>query len=828
MVVDTSNPDLPVVLHSVPARAGIEQLTSDVGIRYSDIVRLRGIVDAAGAERLPPDKPPGAITFAADYYGQTREFAAVTVLGTPWVVLVSYAGDDIDAVAARSTSRALVSWSSLAIMLAVGIAVAGLLPRRLPIPARIAGIAVALFLTVALSRSIGGVAVAAGVGILVAAIVYWSDGNRAGRHLRILWPSRTSPLCARRLWRRLAAIAAVSAALVLAVGDGLTALLLGLACAVASVGLVAWTGQRSMPGAAADPTLRPGDWRRYLLSTAALLLCLGVVPAIGVWRDAAELARGEATSVDYHSALQAIDARRDAGVALQKAFDLNPTPYAFGVTSAPGVFPPPAAPTRWQPRRVSPGGYAAELGSLQTGAKIADWIACPAAPDIWLCVGRSRDGREQIGLRPGLDLRSAPDARSWAFTGMVTVALLVVIGLALLAMLRALLGYRIPFEAVTRPRLVLSGPGDIAQGILALGSRTLLVAPQAKLREAVEAGEATETIDLADLAVTLPVAARPVSGRIVVSGLEMVIRLSDRRMQALQTLERFEHWAADEPGRQLVVIAEMAPLERIIDAHDEEREGRNDAAGEQSREQLRWSLLFEDFVTFTFAAVDKVDLTGAAGRDPAAVAAAREMRWLPGHVIDGIVGQELSHKLPGARAVYPLEPADYKAAYSATIWQWADSLRATSPEASVDYLRSMAIEHYQQCWSASTWAERLVLDALAHGRFVNMTQALALRSLVRRGLVVFDPEPKLMNLSFGLFVRQSERPGTISVWRKSQPKGGWAKARGPVTILVPVLLVGILVLALWTGEPLTALAPLLVAGGPLLIRTLVNRLERTV
>ena len=85
-------------------------------------------------------------------------------------------------------------------------------------------------------------------------------------------------------------------------------------------------------------------------------------------------------------------------------------------------------------------------------------------------------------------------------------------------------------------------------------------------------------------------------------------------------------------------------------------------------------------------------------------------------------------------------------------------MRPATRDAAIDYLRGTLIEHYQHLWVASSRAERVILDNLARGRVVNISAALALRSLIRRGLVVLDPEPRLINASFAAFVRQAERP----------------------------------------------------------------------
>ena len=109
---------------------------------------------------------------------------------------------------------------------------------------------------------------------------------------------------------------------------------------------------------------------------------------------------------------------------------------------------------------------------------------------------------------------------------------------------------------------------------------------------------------------------------------------------------------------------------------------------------------------------------------------------------------------------------------------------------------------------------------MAFDRLVDLTTALAFISLVRRGLVVLDPEPRLMNQSFTMFVRQAEKLDTITDWENELPSGAWAKARLPILATIGAIGVAAVVFAIWSGQQLTALIPLLAAGAPALFATL--------
>lgn len=77
-----------------------------------------------------------------------------------------------------------------------------------------------------------------------------------------------------------------------------------------------------------------------------------------------------------------------------------------------------------------------------------------------------------------------------------------------------------------------------------------------------------------------------------------------------------------------------------------------------------------------------------------------------------------------------------------------------------------------------------------------MESALAMRSLVRRGLVRLEPVPRLMNDSFAAFVRQAERPQAIARWKQEVRRSRWERFVGVMPWLTPVV-VGVLILLGW-------------------------------
>jgi hypothetical protein len=153
------------------------------------------------------------------------------------------------------------------------------------------------------------------------------------------------------------------------------------------------------------------------------------------------------------------------------------------------------------------------------------------------------------------------------------------------------------------------------------------------------------------------------------------------------------------------------------------------------------------------------------------------------------------------------------------IWAKKKELDKRSEAAVVDYLASQLIEHYHYLWSVSSRAEQILIYRFAHGQLVNIAEAYALRSLVRRGMVVLDPVPRIVNRSFAQFVRHVEEPKRLQTWQASQPDGLWTRLRAPLTFVLPLVLVLLLVLVQGSGG-LSSTLPFLLAAGPALLNLL--------
>lgn len=426
------------------------------------------------------------------------------------------------------------------------------------------------------------------------------------------------------------------------------------------------------------------------------------------------------------------------------------------------------------------------------------------------------DGGSLFGS-PGDIERPGWSASEIFFWWALALALGAVLVTALRSTLKGLFGFGVVLEAVPYPVLETEPPGArgnevVAINMAALPSRFIAVAAPDRIRRLLRAlGQPIDlyaVIQKGAKPITPPVAARPV---LLFENLEMLMRSRDRRCAALSVLE---HWVGkQEEGPsgtdfKIGLISDLSPLDRLLqsyerDAYEVEQlapEDRHKRRAELygEREDIRWSRLLESFTTFTYRASArqfvKSDPSNREAQE-AVCTVEEEFAYLPDHVVEAVIGKPASRD---------------------NIAEWARQLRRPK-RAIEDYLCSQLIEHYQLAWSISSHAERLLLHRYAHGQLVNIKQAYALRSLVRRGLVVLDPAPRLMNQSFAQFIRHAEEPKTLERWRDRAQKGAWQSLGTPLMIALPFALGVVAVIAIRSGESLAALIPFVVSVGPALV-----------
>jgi hypothetical protein len=778
MIVDTRSNDLRVLLHPTPGRSGTETLARTLPDLASVRDRLRSLHEMTGGNE--------PVYFDGFYDGMDRTFVARPIAGTPWVAIVQYGLADVDAVAARTALQTLLNWAAFSI-LSVGAWLIWLLltgrrgwPRLWPQGAR--------------EQDYDRLA----VGFTLLGI--------AGGVFLVL-----SPTSGR-------------------LGAG-TALFAGFGIRILAAVILHFVLGR--PATIGKTKLRSTTQRSYMRMLAPLLLCLSVIPMGGFWLEARQYALMEIRqeTFDYFLA--------PGGMLETNRLTFDRMRWAYGIIRQPAV---PGAPI--------PGGYDVYV-TTQTPAPADTHAAffsrffaalandplavpiagCPIKPASSAGVQLCRSGG-QFGIEVGTPrpFRDWPDQGALYLLALLAVGLFFALRLILARVLRALAGFGIALNAVDPPCLFLGDLWGMPQPKLkrppvVLNRKSLLVnAPWvvfAMLRGGV--GSRFTRLDVAD---TMPDHAPMREGSIVVvTGLELVLADRARRLRALARLERMCCSLAElgaETKTRLIIMTESAPLERILDAFE-----RDDSRPkfDAERENLRWSRLFEDFGTFSF---DQPTLTspllstkgGNIRRGKIAIinAVLEECRWLPPRIVNGGIGREI---LLGDdvvdTALVPIGDEIYQAKWRAPLIKWTLARNFPGRNAARAYLRNQFIEYYQRLWLSSTDAEHLVMHNMAHCRFVNIGAALAFTSLVRRGIVVLDPEPRLMNKSFAMFVRQAEKLGTIMEWRKAVPAGAWATARLPIFAVIGLALATLIGLLMISGEQTSALLPVLAAGLPAIV-----------
>lgn len=99
-----------------------------------------------------------------------------------------------------------------------------------------------------------------------------------------------------------------------------------------------------------------------------------------------------------------------------------------------------------------------------------------------------------------------------------------------------------------------------------------------------------------------------------------------------------------------------------------------------------------------------------------------------------------------------------------------------------------ARSYYQAIWSSTSEQEKVVLAQLAHEGLVSPRNHGVVLDLMYRGLIVRDPELKLMNDSFALFIRQTAGQTKLLEWEAEEATSLWSILRW--LLPVPLLLLG--------------------------------------
>jgi len=401
------------------------------------------------------------------------------------------------------------------------------------------------------------------------------------------------------------------------------------------------------------------------------------------------------------------------------------------------------------------------------------------------------------------------------------LGIIIILGLALWTTMRGLFGFGVAVEAIEYPRLPMKISKDKCELEKDLPPRFLVIRAgeneiQALKKDAVEIDLSLE-ISSGRKLLLLPKGKADDPKLVLITNLGPLLGDPEGRREALKRLEWILAQQGEPPDYRIAMLTTLTPLERLLQSFERERDEYDQLDNEQQstarlerakyREDMRWSAVFEEFSTYYHAARPRDPQDKLKGRRPAVRQIWKELEYVPDQVIAAMIWD------PGPPVL------------DDEILDWAEKITDNSdpePQAIVDYLASNLIEHYHLMWSLSSREERLLLYRIAHGHVPNIARAYALRSLVKRGLVVLDPHPRTMNESFAQFVQHVEKPQTITRWRRTQEKGYWGAAQ--LLLGLPLALaLGVLILAVIRNrDSVAAIIPLIVATVPALIHAVTS------
>ncbi|MET0245326.1 MAG: hypothetical protein ABW182_01135 [Sphingomonas sp.] len=780
LLVDLADPDLLVIAHSIPNRPQIEPLRRTLD--RPGVARLDALAQARPTQDCAPVAADALVHFTARYDGRTRQFAAIGIPCTRWALLTNVDRDRLDALGAESALWALIGWSALFVTAAI----LGLLAWRLgrsPDPGRL-----------------------------------WPDPRALGLYLQ-----------RRKMLHRLCELGAAATliamlALPLLNAAWIVALVVPLAATVILL-------RRLPAGAPGSSRLTLEVERAYSQCVFAALTCFAVVPLLALAIDAGHERTARDARAGVAEEARRLASREDRLLAVARAY------YADIRDGAP-----------FHADRAGWGGEA-RIGDYRfAGDAPATAHRSYTASLRALASPTGMPPPPRSALRPQTVDAPALAPRLTGYWGLLALAIgfAVLLHDAVRRTLIGLFGFGIPLKAVDYPEI----PPQLWQ---AFGKRTMIVAAPDHTRKAIVEEPGIARIDLF----------KPIppttAGNVLITNLELVLKSDRLRLAALVLMEDLVEKQSLGTGR-IVVLTSLSPLERLLHGYDrandtadvytdeEERERRRSFS--EDREALRWSRLFEGFDTYysqerpTIASVP--DLPGSIPREQRAIARTvySELDFLPLSVLEtGLPKACVVTTLP--QAAPPASPSDAttiasarevgvearkrdRAAADELKRLWAYQLSgiskignpAAGPRAVIDYFAALFIEHYQLAWSASSHGERLLLYHLARGRYLNIEKAYQLGPLVRRGLIMLDPKPRLLNRSFAQFIRFVENPATLARWRDTTPKGAWSRAQRPMILAIMFCVALLLVLAVQAGESIAAYVPILIGAGPALLHVI--------
>lgn len=242
---------------------------------------------------------------------------------------------------------------------------------------------------------------------------------------------------------------------------------------------------------------------------------------------------------------------------------------------------------------------------------------------------------------------------------------------------------------------------------------------------------------------------------------EIAVLDESRRVTLLGLLEAL----VADPNARVVAIGDVSPVYRIArpQAYPGPSWPRID-----DYERLRWIDLFTHF--HKVYSVDDMEAMFEPAEGGARVESApNDPR---GRELDELIHRETRALWPCLRPIRGI---------------LLDRLHANTDMTDRDVIELVALHgeiHYRKAWEYCTREERLALYHLAQGKLINMANHRVIEHLLRRGLVVFEPEPRVKSVSLTEFILNAELPGRMEAWAAEAAEGLWQSVRVPFFVVL--------------------------------------------
>ena len=172
------------------------------------------------------------------------------------------------------------------------------------------------------------------------------------------------------------------------------------------------------------------------------------------------------------------------------------------------------------------------------------------------------------------------------------------------------------------------------------------------------------------------------------------------------------------------------------------------------------------------------------------------------------LGHQIKKDLPRLWQECSVQPELHRIAED--LWRTRDHRQPIEPEQIVSEVGERAAQYYYLVWRSCTPDECFLLAGLARDGMVNPGNKQSARQLLRRQLIVRDPQFRIMNESFRRFVT-TQAVARQEEWDAEAAASGWGKARGPFA--TALVLVGLFLLATQQQFLQTSSGMLAAAGG---------------